>query len=157
MENPTISVTVRNRVATVSHAAFLVCGNSDYRIRFLTDEEWEKYPEKTARFVYVKNGLTLFQEVLFSGDTVEVPAFYNITEVAVGIYAGEICTTTPARIPCSACITDNQPQHDAPSPDLYNQLLKYLSELRRQTAISAALHVSAVQNARAQFAKKEEE
>lgn len=103
---PDIGITVTNRIAQASGKPEIVCGNSDYTAAFTFDSEWNALTEKTLQLAYYKNGTFLAQEVAFSGTSVELPPLYGITEVFVGVYAGNIRTTTPARIACLPCITD---------------------------------------------------
>lgn len=124
-----IQIHIANKNAIVQGTPHIVCGNSDYEIRFSFDAEWESYTAKTARFAYCRNGKMLHEDVLFEGDTVTAPPLYGVYEVAVGVYAGDIHTTTPARIPCTSCITDGDPTHDAPTPDVYDQLMEYLAKI----------------------------
>ena len=79
----------------------IVCGNTDYQITFTFDQEWESYATKTARFIW--NGKYRDQPVK-SDNTCDVPKITNATEVIVGVYAGDISTTTPASIPCKRSI-----------------------------------------------------
>ena len=98
-----LNITVSNKVATYHQRdGFIVCGNSDYQIFFAFDSEWESYlaREKTARFKW--NGG--FKDVPFWGTTVAVPIIENATQVEVGVYVGDLSTTTPAVIPCSKSI-----------------------------------------------------
>lgn len=125
-----ILIEVTEKVAAVSGAPVIVCGNSDYTVRFLFDSEWDAYPTKTARFTYCKNGVFRYEDVLFEGDSVSVPVLRDIDEVEIGVYAGDLHTTTPARVPCARCITDGAPVHDPPAPDVYDQLMEYLAGLQ---------------------------
>lgn len=127
---PTITITVTDKVASLTSDSVIVCGNSDYEIEFTFDSEWTGYTTKTLRIAYIKKGAKMYQDVLFNGTTVAIPALYGVNECAIGVYAGNIHTTTPALIPCSRCITDGEPTHDPPSPDVYNQLLEYLAGLQ---------------------------
>lgn len=102
----TIPVTVSNRIAAVSADEQIICGNSGDSIIFTFDSEWSALTDKTLQLAYYKNGAFLAQEVAFSGTSAELPPLYGITEVFVGVYAGNIRTTTPARIACLPCITD---------------------------------------------------
>lgn len=96
-----LHITVSNKVATY-HArdGSIVCGNSDYTIVFTFDDEWESYSQKVARFIWGEK----FIDVIFSGDKVTVPVLTNTSLLKVGIYAGEIATTTPAQIPCTLSV-----------------------------------------------------
>lgn len=92
-----LNVDVVNKIATFQkRGGCIVCGNSDYQIRFTFDSEWSDFPTKTARFI--ANGQ--FTDVDFTGDYCAVPILYNTTEVEVGVYAGELKTTTSAFIGC---------------------------------------------------------
>lgn len=124
----TIQINVADKVAQTAGAPVIICGNSDYSIAFVFDAEWDAYAIKTARFVYVSAGAIKYQDVVFEGDTVAVPVLANITEVSVGVYAGNLHTTTPARIPCQRSILCNDPVHVDPPPDVYNQLLELLAK-----------------------------
>ena len=127
-----IPVAVRaRRAAVLSPPQEIVCGNSDCFVQFFFDSEWEDYPQKTARFVWKRDGKPYYADVLFTGETVQVPVLYGTSEVAVGVYAGDIRTTAPARIPCAACITDGDPIHENPPADVYDQLNEYLAQLTR--------------------------
>ena len=124
-----ILITVRDRAAKPETGAVIVCGNSGNTVQFDFDAEWDAYPTKTARFRYKVNGAEQYTDVLFSGTECPVPVLRNTTETAVGVYAGDIRTTTPAYIPCAPCITDGAPQHTEPAPDVYDQLMEYLAAL----------------------------
>ena len=78
----------------------IVCGNSDYQITFAFDEEWNKYETKTARFIW--NGK--YWDQMFSGNVCPVPKITQAVFVLVGVYAGDLSTTTPASIPCKRSI-----------------------------------------------------
>lgn len=78
----------------------IVCGNSDYEIKFIFDSEWDTHPQKTARFIWGGK----FYDVDFSGDTCPVPIIQGAQIVEVGVYAGELNTTTSAIIPAKRSI-----------------------------------------------------
>lgn len=125
-----IIIGVTEKVAALRTPSTIVCGNSDYQITFTFDSEWNDYTAKTAEFKYWRNGERLKKEVVFEGSIVNVPILREIDEVEVGVYAGNLRTTTPARIPCARCITDGDAVHDPPEPDIYNQLMEYLAGLQ---------------------------
>lgn len=133
---PTINVTVRDKIAQTQGAPEIVCGNSDFAVLFDFDAEWSEYDAKTARFVWcdLRSGKIVHADVLFTGNVVAVPVLYSTAAVAVGLYAGDIHTTTPARIPCARCITDGTPQHEDPPPDVYEQILDYLKDIAKEPA-----------------------
>lgn len=102
---PEIKITVAQKIATnTTPGEVIVCGNSDYTVTFDLDAEWATEPNRTARFVYYKNGLQLFQEKTFTGNTAPVPVLSGIDYVMVGVYAGDLRTTTPAKVLCDRSI-----------------------------------------------------
>lgn len=127
-----IPVTVREKHAAAPKNAEIVCGNSDISLRFDFDSAWDAYPLKTLCLRYESGGVSLRRDIVFSGDSVALPAVYNTHEISVGVYAGNIRTTTPARIPCGCCITDGESVPYDPPPDVYSELLDFLS--RRESA-----------------------
>lgn len=102
MEN--IKISVSNKIPALEGTPSIVCGNSGYTITFAFDEEWAELPVKTARFVYSSGGVMKHQDAAFEGDTVAVPVLSNIREVWVGVFAGDLTTTTRVRIPCKPSI-----------------------------------------------------
>ncbi len=135
---PDIRITVAEKTARAEGHPEIICGNADYTAVFDFDDEWEAYPVKTLRAVWRSGGEYLYADVIFEGDAVQLPALYGTAEVALGVFAGDIRTTTPARIPCARCITDSDPQHPDPPPDVYTQLLEYLSVLQNGEPIACA-------------------
>ena len=103
-----ITVAVQNKIAKQTNNVVYVCGNSDYAIKFTFDEEWNGLETKTARFIW--NGQ--FEEVVFSGDTCPVPVISNTYSFEVGVYAGNLRTTTPAYVSAKKSILcgDNSPR-----------------------------------------------
>lgn len=107
---PNINITVAAKIATnTTPGEVIVCGNSDYTVTFAFDSEWDAETERTARFVYYKDGLSLYQDVAFTGDAVAVPVLSNISYVLVGVYAGNLHTTTPAKVLCDRSILCGDP------------------------------------------------
>ena len=121
---PTIEIEVKNKIAK-SPAAHIVCGNSDFEIKFLLDEEWAAYETKTARFSY--NGQNI--DVIFDGDTCAVPILRGAKTCAVGVYAGDLHTTTPALVTCRASILCKDGVPSDPAPDVYAQLMEKLNSI----------------------------
>ena len=100
-----LHITVADKIATyLKRDGVIVCANkgeeSGYQIVFAFDAEWSAYTEKTARFIW--NGK--YYDQPFEGNECPVPIISNTTEVTVGVYAGDLSTTTPASIPCKKSI-----------------------------------------------------
>lgn len=134
-----IDITISNKVATQTDNTVIVCGNKDYTVTFQFDSEWDKYAIKTARFVYWANGQAMSEETPFSGNSVNVPALFNTPFVFIGVFAGDLCTSTPAEIKCRPGILDNNPQHENPPEDVYNKLCAMISDLNNGTSVNADL------------------
>lgn len=119
-----INISVKNKIATADESV-IVCGNSDYTVRFELDGEWAGHETKTMR-VDMLNGS--YSEVMFDGESCPLPVIRDRTRIAIGIYAGEIRTTTPAVLRCEKCITDAEGVTASPAPDVYSQLLRRLND-----------------------------
>ena len=119
-----INISVKNKVASAGENV-IVCGNSDYVVRFALDGEWAGYETKTMR-VDMLNGT--YRDVLFDGDSCQLPVIRDRARIAIGIYAGEIHTTTPAVLRCEKCITDAEGVTASPAPDVYSQLMQKLND-----------------------------
>lgn len=112
-------IVVKDKVATGDNTVF-VCGNTDYTIKFDFDEEWSAESVKTARFIYNDQ----FQEVVFEGDTCAAPAVTDTIALAIGVYAGNLRTTTPAFFNCATSILCGSETHADPPKDVYDQLIE---------------------------------
>lgn len=132
-----IKVIIRERRAQVEGGPVIVCGNSDYTITFDFDSDWNLTGPKTARFVYVKGGEVLHEDKVFSGKTVAVPVLSDVSFVDVGVFAGDLCTTTPARIRCKRSILCGSGEVHEPTPDVYAQIMALFNEMAEQGAFGA--------------------
>lgn len=124
---PTIKIEVKDKIAK-SPTAQIVCGNSDYQIEFAFDEEWAAYDTKTARFVW--NGQ--HADVIFDGNVCPAPIISGATACAVGVFAGDLHTTTPALVACSKSILCEDGAPADPQPDVYAQLLAKYDEISKR-------------------------
>lgn len=123
----TIHISVNDKIAAYRmRDGEIVCGNSDYTIEFAFDSEWDAETTKTARFSY--NGV--HEDVIFSGNTVSVPVLRNVIALSVGVFAGNLRTTTPAFIPCRRSILCDGGVPAAPGEDVYNQIMELLNTVK---------------------------
>lgn len=120
---PVINITVRRKKA-ISPLAHIVCGNADYQIAFHFDDEWSEYTTKTARFIWGGQ----YVDVVFQGDVVDVPVITNTSTCAVGVFAGDLRTTTPAFIGCDRSILCGTGSPAEPTPDVYAQIMELLNQ-----------------------------
>lgn len=122
----TLHISINNKIATYNQRdGGLVCGNNDYQIEFTFDSEWDDLPTKTARFIW--NGQ--YEDVVFTGTTCTVPVVNQTRRVAVGVYAGNLSTTTPAYIEAKESILCGNPTHNIPRKDVYNQIIELLESM----------------------------
>ena len=130
---PDIHITVRERIAQADGNPEIVCGNSDYTAVFDFDAEWNDYPQKTLRTVWrdTATGKLGRDDIMFDGNRAVLPPVWRTNQVLIGVYAGNIRTTTAARVPCIGCITDTAPHHDDPDDALYRQLIAYLEQIEQ--------------------------
>lgn len=127
-----INITVRGKIARAEGRARVVCGNSDYAVRFDFDEEWAEYTVKTARFVSEDGSYT---DVQFEGEDCAVPILRNTRTLLVGVFAGNLRTTTAALIHAVPCITDPDGTPADPTPDVYAQLMERFNAMEAPAAV----------------------
>lgn len=120
----TINVLVRDKIASAVGDIVYICGNSDYVVSFDFDAEWDAYSVKTARFVH--NGT--YTDVVFTGEQCAMPVIQKAYGIYVGVYAGDLCTTTPAHIPSAASILSAEGTPAAPPDDVYAQITALCNE-----------------------------
>jgi hypothetical protein len=102
--NKTRYIEVRDKIATLLPGQKdIVCDNEDYVAHFTFDEEWSG-KDKTARFIW--NGE--FEDVPIEGDECPIPSISDADTVKVGVYAGELKTTTEALLGCRRSIRSGQ-------------------------------------------------
>ncbi len=151
----TLHINVANKVATYSRRdGDIVCGNSDYQVKFTFDSEWEAHSEKTARFIW--GGA--HHDVDFTGDTCNVPKISNAHEVQIGVYAGDLSTTTPAVVGClRSILCGNEPQRPE-SAEVYTNEAKAAADRAEAAAEEARsiIPTEAVAKAEAAAVRAEE-
>lgn len=127
-----INITVRGKIARAEGRARVVCGNSDYAVRFDFDAEWAEYTVKTARFVSEDGS---YNDVQFEGDACAIPILRNTRTLLVGVFAGNLRTTTAALIHAVPCITDPDGTPADPTPDVYAQLMERFDKIEAPAAV----------------------
>ncbi len=120
-----IKCNVINKIARISSGVVAICGNSDYVIQFTFDEEWDAYETKTARFKWNSN----YTDVVFTGNECPMPIVQNTYNVEIGVYAGNLHTTTSAYLPMNKSILCDSGFPLDPPDDVYNQIMKRLNQI----------------------------
>ena len=130
-----ITIRIRDKVATVvgTPAPVIVCGNSGYKAVFDLDEEWSSYELLTMRVSWTDtfSGQPRHTDVPYLAlyGFAEIPTIADAYEVSIGLYAGNLSTSTGARIQCERCVTDGGTYHEDPDPQTYAALLELLGKL----------------------------
>lgn len=122
---PEINIMIKNKIATKSNNVTYICDNSDYVINFDFDDEWDAYDTKTARFAYGGQ----YTDIIFVGNRCNVPVITNTYAFHIGVFAGDLHTTTPVRVPCRKSILSSASIHVDPTPDVYDQLMELIKGL----------------------------
>lgn len=124
-----INIAVRDKIATYVGDTYYICGNKDYVVHFDLDAEWDGYETKTARFVYGGN----IVDKVFEGNECPIPRISNVCVIEVGVFAGDLKTTTPAHVPAKKSILCSGGVPADPTPDVYNQIMERLNGLAPAT------------------------
>lgn len=123
-----IQIEVRDKIATFKSKNFnLVGGNSDYDVVFDFDKDWDAYPKKTAVFVFGKSKPIC---KLFDGNVCEGVAIYDATMCLIGVFSGDLLTTTPAAVDCvyRSILDEASGEPEAPSENVYNQIIELINK-----------------------------
>lgn len=123
---PTIDIIIRDKTASAVNPPCIVCGNSDYNVKFDFDDEWQAHNNKIGVFAYNRDGEWQSEKVLFEGDTCPVPALHGVRSVWIGVTAGDVRTSTPADVPCRMGATDFSDTTEKPPEDIWGQILDKL-------------------------------
>jgi hypothetical protein len=124
-----IVIEILDKIATCLTKKPLVCGNSNYVVDFVFDEEWDEHDIKTA--VFKVNGDCI--KKVFSGNECKIPVMQNTLVATIGVFAGTIddgtlSTSTPALVKCKPCATDGDSAPPPPQDDVYNQIVDLCNE-----------------------------
>ena len=122
-----LCIAIKEKIATADREAVVVCDNTDYTVRFQFDAPWTAHSLKTARFLWVQAGSETYVDVPFSGECVSMPAIHDAAWVQVGVYAGDLETTTPAVLMCIPSIRQGAPAPDAPTESVYDQIITMIN------------------------------
>lgn len=131
----TIEVSVRERVARQINKAEYICGNGDYSVAFDFDQEWDGTHNKTARFAFGGE----YIDVPFAGNSCTMPKIFNAKKLEIGVYAGDLRTTTPVFVNCKRSILDGFGLPADPHPDVYLQIMKMLEDSASKEDIANAV------------------
>jgi hypothetical protein len=117
-----IEISVENLVAWHTNSTDYICGNSEFVVGFVFDKEWNEFETKTARFIHGGE----HTDIVFTGTECKVPKILNVKRMEVGVFAGDLCTTTPAVVHCRKSILCDSGTPADPPPDVYAQIMERL-------------------------------
>ncbi len=120
-----IRITVREKEARADRTVY-ICGNSCFVVKFDFDQEWDQFETKTARFICDNNSYT---DVVFQGTTCPVPVLSNTHRVRIGVFAGNLVTTTPAHVVATKSILCEGGTPAAPTDNVYGQIMEMLNHV----------------------------
>lgn len=124
---PTIDIRIKDKIAMrTGGEAFIVRDNSDYVINFTFDVEWAEETAKTARFALQRGG---YMDVPFTGSSVAVPVISTGRRVDVGVFAGNLRTTTSATLPLVPSIRSKGGAPVPPEDAVYDKLIALINSM----------------------------
>ncbi len=125
---------IRNKIITLDKETLpcdtLVEHNSDYEAVFHFDEEWNGR-EKTARFIKGEQ----YVDVLLIDDRCCFPAEITGAAVEVGVYSGNLKTTSSEYVFFTSSILNKNGTPADPMPDVYTQVMQRIGDY--ETAMSS--------------------
>lgn len=121
----TFNISVKSKQAKNLSKIPYVCGNTDYRVAFDFDDDWNQYPIKTARFVAADG--TPYEETVIDNQC-KFPQIMDTFRVELGVYAGDLVTTTPAVVECLRSIRSGTGETpEVPEPDRYDAMMEAIN------------------------------
>lgn len=135
---PDINISVKNKIAVQTNKTEYICDNSDFIIKFNFDAEWDAYDTKTARICYNSK----YVDAVFTGDSCAIPIISDTNDISIGVYAGNLHTTTPALVLCEKSILGSSGFPADPPDDVYNQIMELIQGLGTPNAEAIAKAVA---------------
>ena len=119
-----IDISVKNKIATlVDPNIYGVCHNSDYTIHFDFDSEWDKFSVKTMRVNYSNYSI----DIVFSNNECSLPIIEYAGPVEIGVFAGDLHTTSPASIQFIKSVKSTNGATPDPAPEVYDQIMEIIN------------------------------
>ena len=122
---PNLNIEVKNKIA-IGDNTKIVCDNSDYIVNFNLDQEWDNFSTKTMRVRYSNNEYT---DYVFNGTSCKLPVITDKSAIEIGLYAGNLHTTSGAAYECIGSILGGAGTQIEPAQNIYNQIIQLLDDL----------------------------
>ena len=126
---PNLNIEVKNKIA-IGDNTKIVCDNSDYIVNFNLDQEWDNFSTKTMRVRYSNNEYT---DYVFNGTSCKLPVITDKSAIEIGLYAGNLHTTSGAAYECIGSILGGAGTQVEPAQNIYNQIIQLLDDLNWST------------------------
>jgi hypothetical protein len=102
--------------------------NKGYEVNFIFDEEWNGLV-KTARFI---NG-NEHKDVILENDSCEFPIDIMGAVVEVGVFAGDLKSTTSSYVLFAPSILEHFGVPANPTPEVYTQIIELIQDIKNET------------------------
>lgn len=132
----TIEIMVRNKIPRFKKdsAKSIITWNTGYIINFDFDEEWEHV--KTLRVVNDKGDI-IIPDIVFEGNSVELPKITDTNHIGIGVFSGNLSSTTKLILACRKSILEDDGAPLPPTEDVYNQIMGILEgKAEKSTTLS---------------------
>jgi len=125
-----LPINIRGRIAEYTEKEKFICYNSGYMLRFTFDSEWDSYTAKTAQVRYLtEEDGWVKHDIVFSGTDCPLPVIPKADALYVGVYAGNIRTSTEALIPCFPSALSEEGAPATPPEDVYGQIMEKMDTI----------------------------
>ena len=140
-----LPITIHHKHAVYTGAIPYVCGNSDYEVVFTFDAGWEAFVQKTVRFCVGEQCV----DRIITGNVCPVPVFESGDFLQIGVYAGNLQTSTAAMVRMCDSIRTAGGVPAEPEPAVYDQIMerlnsasvgKHISDYRILSQPDTAMH-----------------
>jgi len=137
---PVLPITIYHKHAVYTGKIPYVCSNSDYEVVFTFDAEWEGHTEKTVRFCAGDQCV----DRIMTGNTCTVPVLESGSILQIGVYAGNLQTSTAALVRMCDSIRSIGGTPAEPEPSVYDQIMERLNESGKGKYIASYRIISAL-------------
>lgn len=101
--------------------------NKGYEANFIFDEEWDGLV-KTVRFVRGNE----YKDVVLENDSCEFPIDIMGSVVEVGVFAGDLKSTTSSYVVFLPSILEHFGMPVDPTPEIYMQVMRLIQEIKNE-------------------------
>lgn len=125
-----ITVKIKNKIA-ICPKRYLISANSDYKVKFEFDDEWNEEDIKTARILFSDKVC----DIPFIKKPITLPKIPYCTEISIGVFTDQMASTFAALgciISCADCSDANIYEF---TQSQYDSLIALINEEKNKVAI----------------------